>query len=378
MESDKENLMKSRSLINFLTMIIVYSVLTFYIGWNTWVWLHFAWGLEDKWIFGVLIAVIAYSYLIGHFLKKWSIFKVIGSFWFGLLQYAILFLPAANLLALILILFGLPAHSVVDWLGGFIVLALVLLFIYGTYNAYSPVVRKYSIHIQKQVTSRSTLRIAMASDLHFGRLSGISHVRRLVREVNALKPDLILLPGDIVDDDPNPFIQKNMGGIMKELKAPLGIYGVLGNHEYYGGDIPGFLAEMKRIDIHILLDEVIKIEDSFYLVGRKDKTDLKRMSIEDLLKDKDPNVPIIMMDHQPAEITQAEKNGVDLLLSGHTHRGQMAPNHLITRRIFELDWGYLQRNQLHTIVSSGFGFWGPPLRIGSRSEVIQIDVTFGE
>lgn len=370
--------MKLRSLTNFLTIIIVYSVLTFYIGWNAWVWLHTAWELEDRWLFGVIFAVIAYSYIIGHFLKKWSIFKLIGSFWFGLLQYAVLFLPGANLLALLLILFGLPVHSVVEWLGGIVILAFVLIFIYGTYNAYSPVVRKFSIHIPKQAASRSTLRISMASDMHFGRLSGISHVRRLVREVNALKPDLILLPGDIVDDDPNPFIQKNMGNIMKELQAPLGIYGVLGNHEYYGGDIPGFLNEMKRINIHILLDDVIKIDDSFYLAGRKDKTDHKRMEIEGLLKDSNPDLPIIMMDHQPAEIAQAERNGVDLLLSGHTHRGQMAPNHLITRRIFELDWGYLKKNQLHTIVSSGFGFWGPPLRIGSRSEVIQIDITFEE
>jgi predicted MPP superfamily phosphohydrolase len=82
------------------------------------------------------------------------------------------------------------------------------------------------------------------------------------------------------------------------------------------------------------------------------------------------------MDHQPSEITQAQENRVDILLSGHTHRGQMAPNHLITKRIFENDWGYLQKGQLHSIVSSGYGFWGPPLRIGSRSEIIQIQITF--
>lgn len=359
-------------------MIIVYSALTFYIGWNGWLWLHTSFGFETKWIYGILIVLISFSYIIGHFLKSLPIFKMIGSYWFGVLQYAILFLPIANLIALALIFFGLPKTTVVIWIGGFVLTAFIVLFIVGTFNAYSPVVRKFSITIPKQGHSRSQLKIAMASDMHFGRLSGPSHARRLVREVNALQPDIILLPGDIIDDDPEPFIKKNMGKIMSELSAPLGIYGVLGNHEYYGGGIPKYLQEMNQNGITILMDEVVKIAESFYLVGRKDKTDSNRMPIEHLLSDIDHSMPIIMMDHQPAEVKQAAQNQVDLLLSGHTHRGQMAPNHLITRRMFEVDWGYLQREQLHTIVSSGYGFWGPPLRIGSRSEVIEIDVTFAD
>jgi uncharacterized protein len=368
--------MKPRYLLNFMFIIIVYASLTFYIGWNGWVWLHTAYELNNKWIYSFIVGLISLSYIIGHFLKSVPLFKIIGSYWFGLFQYAILFLPLSNLVAFLLILTGLPTTSVIYWVGGAVFLALVILFFYGTYNAYSPVVRTFSLVIPKQVGELKELRIAMASDMHFGRLSGIRHVRRLVREVNALKPDIILLPGDIIDDDPVPFTQKKMGNVMKELSAPLGVYGVLGNHEYYGGGIPTFLQEMERIGINILLDQVIKVGDSFYLAGRKDKTDSNRLSIENLLVDIDPSLPIIMMDHQPAEITQAQVNLVDLLLSGHTHRGQMAPNHLITKRIFENDWGYLQKSQLHTIVSSGYGFWGPPLRIGSRSEIIQIDITF--
>lgn len=88
-------------------------------------------------------------------------------------------------------------------------------------------------------------------------------------------------------------------------------------------------------------------------------------------------MPIIAMDHQPTDLQAAADNGVDLLLCGHTHRGQMAPNHLVTRRMYELDWGYKQKGSMHTIVSSGFGFWGPPLRLGSQSEIVQIEVTFG-
>lgn len=370
--------MKLRYLINFMIILTIYSALTFYIGWNGWVWLHSAVGLEDKWVFGIILSLISFSYIIGHFLKKLPLFKMVGSYWFGLFQYAILLLPLSNLVALVLIFAGIPKPSAINWVGSVVFIAFVFLFSYGTFNAYSPIVRTFSVDIPKQVGELTQFRIAMASDMHFGRLSGIGHVRRLVREVNALKPDIILLPGDIIDDDPLPFTQKKMGNVMKELSAPFGVYGVLGNHEYYGGGIPSFLKEMERIGFTILLDQVIKISDSFYLAGRKDKTDRNRLAIEDLLADIDHTLPIIMMDHQPAEITQAQENCVDLLLSGHTHRGQMAPNHLITRRIFENDWGYLQKSQLHTIVSSGFGFWGPPLRIGSRSEIIQIDLTFSK
>ena len=100
---------------------------------------------------------------------------------------------------------------------------------------------------------------------------------------------------------------------------------------------------MDKIDIRILLDEVITIEDDFYLVGRRDKTERDRQSFKQLMSTVDKSMPVIAMDHQPFELKQAAAAGVDLLLSGHTHRGQMAPNHIVTRRMYELDWGYAQK-----------------------------------
>ncbi|HLO12132.1 MAG TPA: metallophosphoesterase [Pseudoneobacillus sp.] len=368
--------MKRNIIFRILIFLIIYSTLGFYISWNGWVWLHTVFGLEDKWIYGFIAGLLFYSYLIGRGLKRLTFLRIIGSYWFAVLQYALLLLPIADLAVWIMTLLELSKEMVIAWTGAVILLLFGIIFLYGTYNAYSPVVRTYTINIPKPGKNRFNLRIAMASDMHFGHLSGIAHIRRLVKGVKELHPDIILLPGDIIDDDPDPFIEKKMGDIMKELSAPLGVYGVLGNHEYYGRAIPEFVKEMERIRVNILQDETIKVSDSFYLVGRKDKTDSKRQSIEVLMADIDKSIPIIMMDHQPAEIKLAEKYGVDLLLSGHTHRGQMAPNHLVTRKIFDLDWGYKQFSQLHAIVSSGFGFWGPPLRIGSRSEIVLIEVSF--
>jgi uncharacterized protein len=368
--------MRPRIFFRIILFLTIYSTIGFYISWNGWVWLHSIFGLQNKWLYGILSGLLFFSYLIGRGVKGLSFFRIIGSYWFAVLQYALLLLPITNLIVLVLSAVGLPTDSIVAWAGMIFLVVFGILFLYGTFNAYSPVIRTYSVTIPKQTNQLSKLRIAMASDMHFGHLSGLAHLQRLVKGINELRPDIILLPGDIIDDDPEPFIQKKMGDIMSHLSAPLGVYGVLGNHEYYGRAIPAFVKEMDRIGVKILQDEIMEVNESFLLIGRKDKTDMNRQTINQLMSTLTPDKPVIMMDHQPAEIKQAEQAGVDLLLSGHTHRGQMAPNHLITKKMYDLDWGYQTFNQLHAVVSSGFGFWGPPIRIGSRSEIVQIEVTF--
>lgn len=355
--------------------IILYSVFTFYISWNVHLWLQSTFSVN---ILGLVIAVIfllSYSYVLARFFKKLLILKYIGSYWFGIIQYTLLLLPIADFIGWLFIFAGFSPDSVIFWVGTVVLLVMISILGLGTFNAYNPVIREHEIEIDKEAPF-SSLRVVMASDMHFGHLSGKTHANRLVHEVNSLQPDLILLPGDIIDDDPEPFIQKGFGSILEKLSARYGVYGVLGNHEYYGGGIPMYIKEMQRIGIPILMDETVVLEGGIQLVGRKDKTDRNRKNIEKLLESLDKTKPIFIMDHQPLELVQAAEHGADLMLSGHTHRGQMAPNHLITRRIFELDWGYLKKNQLHAFVSSGFGFWGPPLRIGSRSEILLIDITF--
>ncbi len=370
--------MKLRVVFLSSAFLFVHWALAFYIGWNGWIYLHSVSGLQGIWIYGSIVALISHSFIIGRIKKSLHFFTIIGSYWMAIIQYALILLPLANLSYWILHVSGFSGHILVKWIGSIVLIIFIVLFSYGTYNAYSPVVKTYTLQIHKPAGKRKNLRIAVASDMHFGTLSGVSHLRRLVRKMKELNPEMILLPGDIIDDDPGPFMRKNMGDVMKELSAPLGVYGVLGNHEYYGGAIPEFLLEMERIGVKMLLDQSVKIDESFTLVGRKDKTDKKRTSMKDLISAIDHSFPIIIMDHQPTEIKQAEQYGADLIISGHTHRGQMAPNHFITRKVFELDWGHLYRNQFHAIVSSGFGFWGPPLRIGSRSEIVQILIHFAD
>ena len=368
--------LKLRPILSILAFFSLYNILVYYLGWNVWIWTSAAFHWDQPILYSVTVAIVAYSYIIGRLLKVLGFFSIIGSYWFAVMQYGLLLFPIADLAVFLLKWSPISGESAIIWTGYTMLLIFVLLLAVGTFNAYSPVIRTYEVTIPKTGINHKDLKIAVASDMHFGKLSGRAHVNRLVKTVGRIKPDLILLPGDIIDDDPKQFVQKQMGKILRQMQAPLGIYGVLGNHEYYGNEIPAFLEEMKKLDIHILMDEIMLVGDRFYILGRKDKTDSRRKSISELVADLDHELPIIAMDHQPAQLKEAEESGIDIILSGHTHRGQMMPNHLITKRMFELDWGYLKKNNLHAIVSSGFGFWGPPIRIGSRSEVVELKVTF--
>lgn len=361
-----------KTIIIVFFSFLIYSMIVYYNGWNGYVLLRALDVISYPGIYILFIIFLAYSYILSHF-TSFTIFKIVGSYWLAILEYSILLFPIANLFWLLLNQWITDATI---WIGMVTLSIILIILLYGTFNAYFPIIRTYQLSVEKRIAKRDSLTIAVASDMHFGTLTGKSHLNRLVTKINTLAPDLILLPGDIIDDDPIPFMKKKMGDQLAKLHAPLGVYGVLGNHEYYGKMIPEFLKEMNRIGIKILLDEKVTVDDSLRLIGRKDKTDKDRLSISALLENEESTLPILMMDHQPAELEEAMNDGIDVIVSGHTHRGQMAPNHLITKRVFELDWGYKKKKQLHAIVSSGYGFWGPPIRIGSRSEIIYVKVTF--
>lgn len=370
-----------------ISILLVFSGISFYIGWNGWVFLSTLFGWSSSTIYAIVIGIISFAYIIGRSAYSSPIrplaefMKIIGSYWFAVLEYSVLILPPADLIALILKAAGTDKSVYIIGVGSIVVLLMAALLIRGSWNAWSPIIRTYSVQVPKQAGGMNKLRIAMASDLHLGNIVGNRHLARLINKVEEIKPDLILLPGDILDDDIEPFIRKKMSAVLGKLEAPLGVFAVTGNHEYIGKKVPEFIEAMHAIGIKVLMDESVLVNDSFYLIGRKDKASAgfgsdKRQSIQELVTSLDQTRPLIMLDHQPSDLAKASENGIDISVSGHTHRGQMMPNHLITRKMFELDWGYLKKGNLHAIVSSGFGSWGPPIRIGSRSEVIHIEVEF--
>jgi len=379
--------MNSRTVAALTGFLLLYGALVAYIGWNGWLYLSSVGGSPPAIIYWLLIGLLSLGYVLGRMGESTALrplaepLKVAGSYWIGLFQYSLLLLPIAGIIGLSLKLAGLPQTVYISGVGSAVAILLLVLLVVGTRNAWSPVIRRYAVTIPKSAGPRKTLTIAMASDLHLGIVIGKRHIARLVNKVNEIKPDIILLPGDILDDDLAPFLRKGMASALEQLKAPLGVYAVTGNHEYIGGKVPQYIQAMQEIGIPVLMDEAVVIENSFVVLGRKDKASAGfkgggRKSVAELVETLPRELPIIMLDHQPSDLNAAQAAGIDLSLSGHTHRGQMAPNHWITKRMFELDWGYKQKGSLHAIVSSGFGFWGPPMRLGSRSEVVEIKVTF--
>ncbi|CEG27307.1 metallophosphoesterase [Bacillus sp. B-jedd] len=352
-----------------MAALLIYALICIYIGYNGWAWLRLNKPLTKYKIpYIILIVFLSISLFAGRFIPI-PFLSLIGGYWMVIVGYSVLILPIINLGVFVLKRRG------VYWIGVGVIAFYAIIFAVGTFNAWSPVVRTYEVKIDKPA-ERQELKILMASDFHLGSIVGKKHLNRFVSIANKEKPDLILIPGDLIDDYIKPFLKKGMGGTLNKLHAPMGVYAVLGNHDYYGGDKEQIVKEMEKAGIIVLQDEVIDVDGLVTLAGRKDPTDHSRSALGSFMADADLSKPVILMDHQPIALDEAEKNGVDLLVSGHTHRGQIAPAQFITKRIYENDWGYLKKGKLHSVVSSGFGTWGPALRIGTRSEAVIIHVKF--
>jgi uncharacterized protein len=255
-----------------------------------------------------------------------------------------------------------------------------LLLTYGFWNASHPQTKQVNLVIKKQAGGIKNLNIVMVSDIHLGSLFGKDKITDLTHRINILHPDIVLLVGDILDEAQKPIFRNHIGEPLKDIKAPMGVYAVTGNHEYIGG-VDKAVEYLRSLNITLLRDTTILVNNSFYLAGREDK-DLGRFQnktrkpLKNIVQHVDHQLPLILLDHQPAKLEQAVENGVDLQLSGHTHNGQFWPFNLITQRVYEVSWGYKRKGNTHVYVSSGYGTWGPPIRIASTPEIVSIGVEF--
>jgi hypothetical protein len=264
---------------------------------------------------------------------------------------------------------------------GLAVLTLVSVSVlFGHINAINPKIRKISLSIPKQVSGDDKMKLLMVSDIHLGALVGENREKKLVRLINNQQPDLVVLCGDIVDGDIGEVLRKNLGRHIQEIKAPFGVFAIPGNHEYIGG-ITKTLPYLESINIRVLRDQTVKLSNGVQLVGRDDRdsermANISRKRLSQLLIGCDKNNPVIVLNHQPLNLEEAVKEGVDLHLSGHTHNGQLWPLNYMTEAIYELSWGFLKKGDTNFYVSSGFGTWGPPVRTGNTPEIVVFNLTF--
>jgi predicted MPP superfamily phosphohydrolase len=254
----------------------------------------------------------------------------------------------------------------------------ILVMAFGTLNSRFPRVREATIELPG--AAGKPLRVALFSDLHMGPLVGNGRVRNLVQQVNSLEPDLVLLVGDIVDEDVSRLAEERMAEALSGLSPRIGSFAVTGNHEYYAGEEEA-VSYLESAGIRVLRDEAAIVEDRLVIAGRKDLTANRfgenRLPLGEILGGGRRDLPVLVMDHQPRNLAEAEAAGVDLQVSGHTHNGQLFPFNLVTSKLYEISRGWGTRGRTRFLVSSGVGTWGPPMRTSAAPEIWLLTLNFG-
>ena len=233
---------------------------------------------------------------------------------------------------------------------------------------------EYSIEIPARSSEIKQLRIAFAADFHLKEGTNIHFMKKFVKRIAIINPDLLVLGGDIVEGDRRDENLKVFEKIISEIDTRYGVYAVLGNHEHYARQDKG--SFFNNAGIKVLCDTIVIIDSSFNLAGRNDSHFRNRKTIDDLMKSVTNFLPVILIDHRPTEIDKVSKTNADVQLSGHTHNGQLFPINLITKKVYELSYGYRKIGNTHFFVSSGIQLWGPPVRTIGKSEIMIIDIIF--
>ncbi len=308
--------------------------------------------------------------------------ELFGSWWLAFLFYAVILLLIVDMIQLIVK--GFVNHRIANILNRARLTKIAVFFVgciilFGAWNARHPVITNYVVTINKAAGNIQELKAILVADMHLGVLIDKDRLAYLVNMIEESKPDIVFLSGDIIENV-RSFQAQHMDDDLKKIKAPYGVYAVPGNHEYLGQQAEQAFAMLEQSNIHLLRDEAYLL-DNFYVIGRDDpmslsETGRSRKALRTIMEHVDISQPVIMLDHEPLQIQEAQQAGVDIQLSGHTHKGQLFPLHFITKNLFETDYGYWHKGAYQLIVTSGYGTWGPPIRVGNHPEVVEIMIQF--
>ena len=377
--------MKTTAIIIFLTVVLtIYTLVNWYIVSKSAP--LFEGGGSKMTFLKIALWTLVFAYPAGRFLERFIgsdftlLFVRIGSFWMGAMLYLILMFLFIDLFRVIN--HFVPFTSYLNFKANpdyrlfavkTVYLLTFLVLVVSTINARIPRISHYSLKTEKSFGSVNKVRIVAVSDVHLGTLISKRRLNSLVEQINSQNPDIVLFVGDTFDEDIAPVVNNGLGKYFELIKSTLGVFAIPGNHEYFG-NIDQKLDYLKAHGIKTLRDSVLLINNSFYLVGRDDKSNSHRQSINTLVSNIDKSKPIVLLDHQPFKLNESAENGIDLQLSGHTHNGQLWPFNYITEAIYEVSSGFKKIGKTNFIVSNGYGTWGPPMRLGNRPEILVIDL----
>jgi predicted MPP superfamily phosphohydrolase len=237
-------------------------------------------------------------------------------------------------------------------------------------------VRRVRVPLARLPPSASGYAIVQLTDMHVGPTIGRDFVEAVVREANALAPDMIVITGDLVDGSVEQL--RELVEPLRELRAPDGVFFVTGNHEYYSG-VEGWTAHLATLGVRVLRNERVTIRGAFDLAGVDDARSLGMApghgpDMARALRDRDPSRAVVLLAHQPKAVKEAVAHDVDLQLSGHVHGGQMVPFNWLARLDQPLVAGLHLVEKTWVYVSTGTGYWGPPMRVGPGAELTRIEL----
>ena len=375
----------SRIIFGVIFIISFYVGTNFYIGRRIFQWLSLLFPNINGTIYAGIYIFFASSLII-EYLPLPSIIKGIlrwiGAHWMGIFVYLLILFLVSDLVILlgsIVKIIPNPMPQNIRFYAGLVAILLTTgLVSYGIYNANQIKYASYDIQT-KETTFSANMKIVLIADLHLGAVNSEKRLESIVQGINNLEPDIVCIAGDIFNDDFNALRNPDEAiDLLKSIKATYGVYACLGNHDG-GNTFNEMISFLEQSNIKLLNDEYVIIDERLVLFGRVDPSpiggfgELKRKDITEIIASLDTNMPVVVMDHSPSNIEQYGGE-VDLVIAGHTHRGQIFPFNLITNAIFVVDYGHYQKDadSPHVIVTSGVGTWGMPMRVGTNSEIVSI------
>ena len=291
----------------------------------------------------------------------------IGTSWLMILLYLFL----AFLLLDILRLCHVLPMSVVRgnaWTSAALAIFMTALFVYAYFHFDDK--KRVELTLTTDKPLDSGLALVLVSDLHLGYHNTRADLHRWLQLLKAENPDAILIGGDIIDGSYRPVAETAMAEEFRSLGIP--VYACLGNHDYYTG-LDADIWFCQEAGIHLLRDETADFR-GITIIGRDDRTNIRRKSLAAILQSTDRHRFLLELDHQPYHLEEAEHNGIDFEFAGHTHHGQVWPINWITDAVYEDAFGPLQKGFTHYYVSSGLGIWGAKFRIGTQSEYVVLRI----
>ncbi len=306
-----------------------------------------------------IVSTILGNYYYNVFTRTYYLLSAI---WIGFFTYAFL--------VSILFAFVVAVSASLAPIGSLLYGITLLVSIYGILHTRTLVTKEVAITLPQLPSSWKGRKAVWISDVHFGQIYGSRYAEKIATHVEAIAPDIIFVGGDLFDGTAAPDVRKQIAPLAR-LSAPLGVYFITGNHEEYG-DLDTFLSSVEKAGMRILKDELIEL-DGLQLIGVDYRSTAKALGFEKVLSKLkiSRDRPSILLKHGPEDLQIANAAGISLQMSGHTHNGQMWPFGYVAAMVHNgFAYGLKSFKNIQIFTSSGAGTWGPPMRVGTDSEIV--------